>query len=218
MNGASIRTPCSASSATSASTPGDDLLGRRVGEQARDRERELAADRAAVGDRDPAAQLRQPLHAGDHARVVDADDHDVVRVVRDRGGERPAPQAEAAHEARADAARRVVALDDGELREVARRVGDDAAARDRRRLVRLGGDELAGDDPHHAHVAAARRAEVERRVAERARSARCRAPRRAPSGAANGTVTPSRAATRPSAMTSAAPKPSRSSSTTMSAR
>ena len=60
-----------------------------------------------------------------------------------------------------------MAFDDGELREVARRVGHDAPAGHRRRLVRLGGDELAGDDPHHAHVAPARRAEVERRVAER---------------------------------------------------
>ena len=56
--------------------------------------------------------------------VVDADAHDVVRVVGDRRRERTALQPEAAHEADADPAGGVVALDDGDLGEVARGIGD----------------------------------------------------------------------------------------------
>ena len=67
---------------------GDDLLDRPVGEQAGDGQRELAHDRAAVGDDDPAADLLQPRGAGQDVGVVDADRDDVVRVVGDGRGER----------------------------------------------------------------------------------------------------------------------------------
>ena len=52
--------------------PRDHRLGGLLGQQPRDRQRQLAADRAVARDRDPAAQLDEPLDAGGHARVVDA--------------------------------------------------------------------------------------------------------------------------------------------------
>ena len=61
------------------------------------------------------------------SRVVDADDHEVVGVVGDRRRERAGAQAEPAHEPLADAPGRVVALDDGDLRDVALGIGDDVA-------------------------------------------------------------------------------------------
>ena len=75
---------------------------------------------------------------------LDADDHEVVRVVGDGRRERAAVQAEAADEAEADAARGVVALDHGDLGQVARRVGDAVAVAHERRLHTRAGDELAG--------------------------------------------------------------------------
>ena len=97
----------------------DDLLERRVGEQPGDRQRQLGEHLRAVDDDDAAAAVREPAHRCRHRRVVHPDDDDVVRVVGDRRGDRAALQAEAAHEAEADAAGAEVALDDGDLREVA---------------------------------------------------------------------------------------------------
>ena len=51
--------------------------------------------------------------------AADAYDDDVVSVVRDRRRQGADRRAEAAYEAEADAAGSVVALDDGDLREVA---------------------------------------------------------------------------------------------------
>ena len=59
-----------------------------------------------------------------------------MRVVRDRRRERPALEPGAAHEAEADAAGREVPLDHGDLREVARRVGDREPVLDRRHARR----------------------------------------------------------------------------------
>ena len=78
----------------------DDLLGGRVGDQAGDRQRQLR--RALAVDR---RRCRRPARPGarTHARhrlVVDADDDDVVRVVRDGAGERAALQAEAVRRSR----------------------------------------------------------------------------------------------------------------------
>ena len=76
---------------------------------------------------DPAAELGEPLDRAGHVVVVHADDDDVVRVVRDRRGERAGAEAEAADEPEADPAGAEVALDDGDLREVALGVGDRVA-------------------------------------------------------------------------------------------
>ena len=90
-----------------------------------------ASTSRAVDDDDAAADARAAgATARGHRRVVHADDDDVVRVVRDRRGERAALQAEAAHEPEPDPARAEVALDDRDLREVALRVGDRLAVRD----------------------------------------------------------------------------------------
>ena len=62
---------------------------------------------------------------GIHVEIVRAEDDDVVRVMRDGGGQRAAPQSEAADEAETDVARRVVPLDDGQLEDVPRGVGFD---------------------------------------------------------------------------------------------
>ena len=90
MNGASIATPCSRSSACSSSRPLDDLLDRAVGEQAGDRQRQLAAHRAVAATTMPAADLLQRARRTRHVVVVDADHDEVVRVVGDGRGERAA--------------------------------------------------------------------------------------------------------------------------------
>ena len=60
------------------------------------------------------------------------DDDEVVRVVGDGRRERAAPKARAGHEAEADPAGAEVALDDGELDEVAPGIGDGVAVDDER--------------------------------------------------------------------------------------
>ena len=103
---------------------GEHLVERRVREQAGDGERQLGDHLCAVDDDDPAAAVREPAHGGGHRRVVRPDDDDVVRVVRDGRRDRAALQPEAAHEAEPDAAGAEMPLDDGDLRQVALRVGE----------------------------------------------------------------------------------------------
>ena len=86
--------------------------------------------------------------------------------MRDRRRERAAAQAEPAHQPDADAARRVVALDHGELGEVAGGVGDDPAVAHRRPVLRGDRDQLSRDDLDHAHPLG-RGSEVEGVAAER---------------------------------------------------
>ena len=62
----------------------------------------------------------------------------------------PCCEAEAAHEAEADAARGEVALDDRDLEEVARRVGHGEAVLDARLVLERLGDDLALDEADHA--------------------------------------------------------------------
>ena len=112
------------------------------------------------GDDAAAAELLQAGGAGEDRGVVDADGDDVVGVVGDGGGERAARQAEAGDEAAADAAGRVVALDHGDLGEVARRVGDDVAVRARGGDGAGDRDQLLRDDLDHAHVAVGLEREV----------------------------------------------------------
>ena len=65
-----------------------DHVGERpVGDEARDRQRQLRGDLAAVDDDEPAAELDEALDGSHHVLVVDADDHEVVRVVREGRGE-----------------------------------------------------------------------------------------------------------------------------------
>ena len=77
-------------------------------------------------------RARRAARPRGHVVVVDAHDDDVVRVVRDRRRERAAPEAEPAHEPEPDPPGAEVALDHGDLREVALRVGDDRRAPARR--------------------------------------------------------------------------------------
>src|SRR5204862_478732 len=79
----------------------------------------------------------------------DADGDDVVSIVRDRGGESAAFEAESAHEADADPAGAEMPLEDGDLGE----------PRGVRRLDERLGDDLAGDDADHAGCA--RRGQIE---------------------------------------------------------
>ena len=72
------------------------------------------------------------LHGERHVVVVRPDDDEVVRVVGDARRERPTLEAGAGEEAEPDPPRREVPLDDGELDEVAFRVGDGVAVDDER--------------------------------------------------------------------------------------
>ena len=68
--------------------------------------------------------------------------------------ERAAAEPEAADEPDADPARAEVALDHGDLRQVALGVGDRLAVDDGRLLDERLGDDLVGDEPDHARLAA----------------------------------------------------------------
>ena len=131
-------------------------LGERaVGEQARDRQRQLGRDAVAVATTSPPPISRRRSAALDHRLVVDADDDQVVAVVGDGRAEGAALEPEPADEAEADAPGLEVALEDGDLREVARGVGD----RERRPTVgelvdERRGDDLARHEPDHARAAA----------------------------------------------------------------
>ena len=123
MNGAPIATPllgsrscrCSRPSATCSS--GASESSPAIGS--------ASSPRHAVARHDePAAERLRALRAQRHVAVVDAHHDEVVRVVGDRRRERPRAQPESAHEPEADAAGAVVALDHGDLRQVALRVGD----------------------------------------------------------------------------------------------
>ncbi len=78
----------------------------------------------------------------------------------------PGLEAEAAHEAEPDAPRAVVALDDGDLREVAAGIRHRVVVDDRRLLDQLLRDHLVLDEPDHPRAAAAPR---DREVAGRDR-------------------------------------------------
>ena len=95
-----------------------DGVGERASEQARDRQRQLGLDAGRLATMPP-PNFHEPLDGSRHVVVVDAYDDDVASVVRDRRPQGAGLKAEAAYEAEADAAGSVVALDDGDLREVA---------------------------------------------------------------------------------------------------
>ena len=106
MNGASIATPCSRSSACSAS--------RRLGDVSSGLVARAARRSAAPARRAPRRRGRRPGRrrapaprdrAQRHVGVVHAHDDEVVRVVRDRRGERAAAQPEPAHQPEPDAPR-----------------------------------------------------------------------------------------------------------------
>src|SRR5215207_8104857 len=79
----------------------DDLGEWAIGEETRNRERKLRSDLAVRDDDDAAAELEEPLDRALQVVVAHPDGDDVVRVVRDRRGERAFAQPEAAHEAEA---------------------------------------------------------------------------------------------------------------------
>ena len=148
-------------------------LGERpVGEQPGDRQRQLGEHAVSVGDDEAAAELAEPLGHGEHRGVVDADDDQVVGVVGDGRAERAALEPEAADEAEPDAPGLEVALEDGDLREVARRIGDRDAVDGRELVLERRGDDLVGDEPDHPRPPAAPR-HGERAAARSGRRAPC---------------------------------------------
>ena len=154
MNGAASVEPSSRTTACRWSSLLDDGLDGQLRHQPGDRQRQLGSQLAPLVDRDAAADRGEPLDAEREVVVVHADGDDVVRVVGDGRRHRAAAQAEAAHEPEADAARRVVALDDGDLREVALVVGHHLAAADTRREHEVLGQDLIAYEPDRADVAA----------------------------------------------------------------
>ena len=148
-----------------------DLGERAIAHQARHGKRELFDSPAAFGDDDAAADLREPHGAGCHVAVVDADHDHVVRVVGDRGRESSALQADVGCEAKTDAAARVMPLEDGDLDQVARGVGHEAAVLERRLDHLDAGEQLRRDDAHDADLPGAcgnpKRGRVDRRQADR---------------------------------------------------
>ena len=72
----------------------------------------------------PPTELGEACRGSGHVTVVHSDDHDVVRVVGERRGERAALEPEAADEPEADSPGPEMALDDRYFGEVALRVGD----------------------------------------------------------------------------------------------
>ena len=96
----------------------DDLGERRIREQPGDRQRALGENAQSVDGDDPASELGESLDGERHVPIGHADDDEVVRVVRDARRERAALQPRPGDEAEPDPARREVALDDGDLREV----------------------------------------------------------------------------------------------------
>ena len=143
-----------------------DVLHARVRHEARDGEGDLGEDLGAVRDDDAAADLGGAADGGLHGGVVAAADDDVVRVVGDGGGDGAAGEAEAAREGDADVAGAAVALDDGELGEVARRVRDGGAVDDAGLGGRRAGGERAGVDLDDADVRAGSGGEAQARGVE----------------------------------------------------
>jgi len=131
-------------------------LRRAVRHEPRERQRQRRDHLAAVGHRDAAAHVGHGACRDQGVIVIGGDDHDVVTVVGDARGHRPAPQPEAAHEAHADVAGRAMALDDAHAQHVPAGIGDrdpvgDADGLDVRRR-----EELILDDAHHARAPPAR--------------------------------------------------------------
>ena len=178
-NGASSVQPSSRAAAASACERSTTSSSGASDEEPGDRQRQLREHLGAVDDDDAAAAVREPPHGRRHRGVVHADDDDVVRVVCDRRGDRAALQPEAAHEAEPHPAGAEMALDDGDLRQVALGVGHRLAGADARLLDERIGDDLAGHDPDHARAAAPSTGCGTSRARTR-RSARCGAPSPAP--------------------------------------
>ena len=106
---------------------GDLARGERR-HQPTDRQRHLG-EHATVEHRDlTAAELGEPGdgdgHVGRSGRSARADDHAVVRVVRDRRRDRTAGQPEPRDPAEPDPTGRVVAFEHGDPRDVERGIGD----------------------------------------------------------------------------------------------
>ena len=136
MNGASIVDALLDQQVLQALEPFGDLLQRAVGEQPGDRQRELAAHLAVARDDQPAAERLRPRGAQRHvARRTTPTTTRLCASWATVEANAPAVQPEPAHEPEPDAAGAVVALDHGDLGQVARRVGDDVPVDDQRRLA-----------------------------------------------------------------------------------
>ena len=174
MNGASTADALLAQQACSSSRPVDDLLdaarrraGRRWGARARRARRRRGRRRSRR--RSPAAARRRRACRRRRRRPTTRLCASWATVEANAPRRSPKPRDEPA----ADPAGRVVALDHGDLGEVARRVGDDAPSRDGRLDLARERDQLPGDDLDHAHARGARRGS--RSVAATGARASCRA-------------------------------------------
>ena len=97
----------------------DHVGERSVGEEPGDGKRAFGDDAAIVDGDDAATDVGEVRDGDHHVLVAHPDDDEVVGVVGDRRGERPALQAGAGDEAEPDPSRCEVALDDGDLRQAA---------------------------------------------------------------------------------------------------
>ena len=149
MNGRDVVQPRRARGSLDLVLAGGDLLERQVGHQAADRQRQAGEHLAVAHHGQAALLLDHGLDGAQHVAVVGADHADVVRIVRDRRGERAGRQAEASDQPDANVARPLVALEDGQLEEIARGIGHDLAPDHERRLDQVLGDDLARHDPDH---------------------------------------------------------------------
>ncbi len=104
-----------------------DLRKRSVAHQPGDWQRQLLDEPAAVCNDHPAADLGQAHCARRHVEVIDAEDHDVVRIVRHRGRESAALEAHVSGKAEADPAACMMPLDHCDLDQVSGRIGDEKA-------------------------------------------------------------------------------------------
>ena len=98
---------------------GGDVPCRKIRQQPRNREREMRFDLAIGDDRQSPLAFRDDGDGGQDVGVIHADRHDVVRVMRDRAGDRAALESKSLDQAHADLARRVMALDADDLEEIA---------------------------------------------------------------------------------------------------
>ena len=121
-----------------------------VGQKSRHRQRALGNDLPAVHRDDPAGDLREPLRRERHVLVAYADDDEVVRVVGDGRREGSTAEARAGEKPEPDPPGCQMPLDDGELHEVALRVGDREPVDDGRLALEQLGQDLIRDEPDRA--------------------------------------------------------------------
>ena len=121
--------------------------------QAAERERHLGQHPVPAGDHHAAVQGADSPRGRHHRHIVGADDDEVVMVVGHRGCQCPFAEPHAPDEALAHRSGRHVALDDGDLQQVAGGIGERVAVANRRFVHEGGGHQAIrahADDPRPA--------------------------------------------------------------------